>query len=178
MGSLGLQLEAAAEEVEGLLGGGVFEGFPVVRQVAVVDFGGALGIGEADKDSAHGFFWGAAGGSGDAGEGQGMGGLGQAEGGIGEGAGAGFADGAVLLEEIGGDAEGAFLGLVGIGDPASPEDLGSTRHVGESVGEKAAGAGFDDGQAGVLRSGQVEDDVFQALVAIAKDPGAQSLTDG
>ena len=63
----------------------------------------------------------------------------------------------MLGDEAVGDAEDVHLGVVGVADGRTGEDLGGAGDVGEGVGEEATGAGLGEGD-GLLKAAQLLDD--------------------
>ncbi len=170
--------EAAAQEVEGGLGGELLEGFAFDGEEEAFHEGFGVGLGgEADEDGADGLCGATAAGTGNAGDGEGVVGVGGAEGALGHG-GADFgADGTALLDEDLGDAEEVGFGLVGVGDEALGEDGGGTGDVGEAVGEEAAGAGFGGGD-GLTEAGEeVDDGEFEGVLGGGEVVGGEGGAD-
>ena len=65
-------------------------------------------------------------------------------------------DSAVLSNQALGDAEQVDLGVVGVADGRTGEDLGGSGDVGKRIGEQAAGAGLGEGH-GLLEAAQLLD---------------------
>ena len=137
-------VQLAAHEVQGGVHG------TLLHLTAVTGEGNAAGPdsgrrGVAKVDSTDRVGIGTATGSGIAGHGDGVIGTEFLDGAGGHGGRAFRGDGAMLGDQALGDAEQVDLGVVGVTDRRTGEDLGGPGDVGERIGEQAAGAGFGEG---------------------------------
>src|SRR5206468_3836487 len=111
--------------------------------------------------------------AGDAGDADAVVGVEVAAGGGGHGAGDFSADDAVLLDDVGADAQ-AHLHLCGVGDVPALVVLGSARHVGNRRGEKSRGAGLHGCQSEAAGVKHVAHDALERVVVGAPDNRAEN----
>ena len=83
----------------------------------------------------------------------------------------------MLGDQAFGDAEEVHLGVIGVADGRTGEDLGGAGHVGEGIREETAGAGLGQGD-GLLKAAQLFDDERgEAGVAGGDEIFADRVTD-
>src|ERR1051325_11371250 len=75
----------------------------------------------------------------------------------------------MLLECLRAGAEKFLLRLVAVADPTAEENGGSAGHMGDAVGDAAAGARFGQSQRLFSRSQGADDDSFKLFIAFAKN---------
>ena len=92
------------------------------------------------------------------------------------------ADSPVLLQRLVGDGEQILLGLVGVGDHPHVEHLRGAGHIGQPLGQQAAGAAFGGGQSLALGFQQGHHQFFQGFGVHAVDkiphPALDFLNEG
>ncbi len=87
------------------------------------------------------------------------------------------ADGAVLFDERRRDAQPPGFGPVAVDDRGFQKIVRAPRHVGQTMPEEAAAAGFGAGNGHRSVPEQRPDDLFETLAVAGVDPGSERLAD-
>ena len=162
--------QVAAEHFEGVLGGPEADAFAVSGDVELFDLG-IFAVGEGDVDEADGLVGVEAAGScgaGDAGDAEGEGAAGAAADAFGERACDCVRDGAVFVDEVGGNVGEGGLAAVGVSDGAAEEDARTVGDGGEALTEQAAGAAFGDSEGLAADAEHEQDDFLEGLAVEAR----------
>ena len=147
VGLYGQTLQVPPDHVQGLAGGAVAVPLPALGAANGVALchPGVLPVGEGNVNQPHGLFGGAAIGPGNAGDAHAQAAAGAPHNALGHLPGGLGADSPVLLQRLVGDGEQILLGLVGVGDHPHVEHLRGAGHIGQPLGQQAAGAAFGGG---------------------------------
>src|ERR1039458_4412506 len=161
--------KAAADEVEGLLGGELADAVAIAAECALGGFV-LLRVGYGDVDQAHGFVFSAAGGAGDAGYADSQGCAGAEADAVSECFGHFSRDCAVLCDEFRRDAGKRVLEGVRIDYGASEKRAGAAGDTGDAFGNHAAGAAFSNGDGELAEAEIKQDDLLKGFAVRGVEP--------